>query len=238
MAIAGTSQTFTMDVMDQQHTRNSIAAGYVRYADRHDAGRRLAAAVCDAIPERGDEVVVLAMPRGGVPVASEVATALRTPLHLVLVRKLGVPDQPELAVGAIGEGGARFVDGGMARRFGITPASLAAVEQRERHELERRRRVYGDTARRPALRNRVAVVVDDGIATGATARAACRAARCLGATTVVLAVPAAPSGWRQALAGEADVLIATGEADVPAVGFWYDDFSQVSDDEVIRLLAA
>ena len=224
--------------MDQQQTRSSITAGYVRFADRHDAGRQLATAVREAIHERGDDVVVLAMPRGGVPVAAEVATALRTSLHLVMVRKLGVPEQPELALGAIGEGGARFVDGGLARRFGVTPASLAAVERRERLELERRERLYGDVARRPSLTGKVAVIVDDGIATGATARAACRAARGLGASTVVLAVPAAPPDWRRSLVGEADVLIAVGEADVPAVGFWYDDFSQVSDDEVIRLLTA
>jgi putative phosphoribosyl transferase len=227
-----------MDTMDQQQTRSSLAAGYIRFTDRRDAGRQLAVAVRDAIRERENEVVVLAMPRGGVPVAAEVATALRAPLHLVMVRKLGVPDQPELALGAIGEGGARYVDGGLARRFGVTPAALAVVEQRERLELERRERRYGDSARRPSLKGKVAVVVDDGIATGATARAACRAARGLGASTVVLAVPAAPSNWRQSLVGEADVLVAVGEADVPAVGFWYDDFGQVSDDDVVRLLGA
>lgn len=223
--------------MDQQQRPSSISAGYVRFADRRDAGRQLAVAVRESIHERGDEVVVLAMPRGGVPVAAEVAVALGSPLHLVMVRKLGVPDQPELALGAIGEGGARFVDGGLARRFGVTPASLAIVERRERAELERRERRYGDAARRPSLKGKVAVIVDDGIATGATARAACRAARGLGAATVVLAVPAAPSGWRQSLVGEADVMVAVGEADVPAVGFWYDDFAQVSDEEVVRLLA-
>lgn len=168
--------------------------------------------------------------------AAEVAEALGSPLHLIMVRKLGVPDQPELAVGAIGEGGAKFVDGGIARRFGVTPHALAAVEERERQELERRTLWYGDARRRPSLIGKTAVIVDDGIATGATARAACRAARGLGAAFVVLAVPAAPLDWAESLVGEADQFVAVGEADVPAVGMWYDDFSQVSDDDVISLL--
>lgn len=225
-----------MGTMDQRQQTTSVTAGYTRFTDRHDAGRRLAALVLEAIEQRGDDVVVLAMPRGGVPVGAEVAAALRCQLHLVMVRKLAAPTQPELAIGAIGEGGAKYVDGGLARRFGVTPAELAAVEDVERRELERRTLRYGDAARRPSLKGRVAVVVDDGIATGATARAACRAARGLGAATVVLAVPAAPAGWQAALVGEADLLIAVGEADVPAVGFWYDDFAQVSDDDVVRML--
>lgn len=217
-------------------TAQPATSGFTRFDDRADAGRRLAEVVLTAVSARGGQVVVLAMPRGGVPVAAEVAAALGAPLHLVMVRKLGAPDQPELAIGAIGEGGAKFVDGGLARRLGVTPGGLAAVEARERAELERRTVRYDDAAHRPSLVGKVAIVVDDGIATGATARAACRAARGLGATTVVLAVPAAPLGWRESLAGEADLYVAVGEADVPAVGLWYSDFSQVSDDEVERLL--
>ena len=162
------------------------------FADRVDAGRRLAARLGHL---RGEPVVVLGLPRGGVPVAFEVAAALGAPLDVIVVRKLGVPFQPELGMGAIGEDGARIINDEIVRLAGVTDRQLAEVESRERAELERRAlRFRGDRPRVP-LEGRIAVVVDDGIATGSTARAACQVARAHGAARVVLAVPVAPPGW-------------------------------------------
>jgi putative phosphoribosyl transferase len=205
------------------------------FADRLDAGRRLAARLEHL---RAPSVVVLGLPRGGVPVAAEVARVLGAPLDVIVVRKLGVPFQPELAMGAIGEDGVRVVDDEIVRKARISESDLAAVEARERAELERRaRRFRGDRPRTP-LAGRTAVIVDDGIATGSTARAACRVARAQGATRVVLAVPVAPEGWQARIGGDADECIAL---DTPepfwAVGQFYDDFSQTSDDEVVDCLA-
>jgi putative phosphoribosyl transferase len=204
------------------------------FANRLDAGRRLAARLEHL---RGQPVVVLGLPRGGVPVAFEVARSLDAPLDVIVVRKLGVPFQPELGMGAIGEDGIRIINDeivGMAR---ISESDLAAVEARERAELERRaRRFRGDRPRTP-LTGRTAVIVDDGIATGSTARAACHVARAQGATRVVLAVPVAPVGWTARIGRDADECIAL---DTPepfwAIGRFYADFSQTSDDEVVDCL--
>lgn len=207
------------------------------FVNRADAGRRLAARL-DRF--RGADVVVLALPRGGVPVAEAVARDLGAPLDVILVRKLGVPYQPELAMGAIGEGGVRVIDPMTMRMAGVTEHELAAVEARERIELERRsRHLRGD---RPlvALAGRTALVVDDGIATGSTARAACRIARARGATRVVLAVPVAPPEAAAELThdGDIDDVVCL---DTPhpfrAVGEWYVDFSQTTDEEVLDCLA-
>lgn len=204
------------------------------FADRADAGRQLAERLSSL---RGEDVVVLALPRGGVPVAHEVAQALDAPLDVIVVRKLGVPSQPELAMGAIGEDGARVLNRDVLHAARVGDAELAAVEERERDELARRaRRFRADRPREP-LAGRTAVIVDDGIATGATARAACHVAREHGATRVVLAVPVAPAAWADAPHPEADEVVCV---ETPrwfsAIGQFYGDFSQTSDDEVISLL--
>ena len=204
------------------------------FADRADAGRQLAAKLGHL---RGEPVVVLGLPRGGVPVALPVARALGAPLDVIVVRKLGVPFQPELAMGAVGEGGVRVLSREVVREAMVSEKEIAAVESRERAELERRvRRLRGGRPRLP-LEGKVAVVVDDGIATGSTARAACQIARAQGAARIVLAVPVAPPGWEAGFGGVADepVCVAT-PAGFFAIGQFYGDFSQVSDDEVIACL--
>lgn len=174
------------------------------FTDRVDAGRRLGAALR---PFADADVVVVGLPRGGVPVAFEVARALDAPLDVVVVRKLGVPFQPELAMGAVGEGGARVLDNDVLRSAGVGEHDLADVEQRERAEVERRARSFrGDRPRVP-LRGRTVIVVDDGIATGSTARAACQVVRTQGAARVVLAVPVAPAGIEERMRPDADEVI-------------------------------
>ncbi|MFJ3790051.1 phosphoribosyltransferase family protein [Kitasatospora sp. NPDC090091] len=205
------------------------------FTDRTDAGRRLAARLGHL---RAPGTVVVALPRGGVPVAAEVAAALGAPLDICVIRKLGVPYQPELGMGAIGEDGIRVLNDQVMRVAGVTDEQLAHVEKLERAELERRARRYrGDRA--PAdLRGSTVVVVDDGIATGSTARAACRIVRARGAARVVLAVPVAPHDWVDRLADVADELICVGTpSPFFAIGEFYGDFSQTTDEEVLRLLA-
>ena len=208
----------------------------MRFRDRSDAGRRLASRLQDL---RDKDVVVLGLPRGGVAVAAEVARALAAPLDIILVRKLGVPAQPELGMGAIGESGARIINPDVVRYAQVSEAQIAEVERMERAELERRvRRFRGDTPREP-LAGRIAVIVDDGIATGSTARAACQVARALGAAAVVLAVPVAPPSADRALRGDADEVICLEMPDhFQAIGEWYEDFAQTSDEEVVALLQA
>src|SRR3954449_3324580 len=159
------------------------------FADRADGGRRLASLLAHL---RDEHPVVLALPRGGVPVAYEVARALGAPLDVILVRKLGVPVQPELAMGALGEDGVRVLNGDVLRSAGVTAAELAAVEAGQRAELERRTTGLRRRWPRIDLAGRTVIIVDDGIATGATARAACTVARAHGAARVVLAAPVAP----------------------------------------------
>ena len=208
----------------------------MRFRDRSDAGRQLASRL---LPLRGTDAVVLGLPRGGVAVAAQVARALDAPLDVILVRKLGVPSQPELGMGAIGEEGARVINADVVRYAQVSEADISAVERRERAELERRiKRYRGDTPREP-LAGRTAILVDDGIATGSTARAACQVARALGASRVVLAVPVAPPSARTTLADAIDELICL---ETPgrflAIGEWYEDFSQTRDEEVVSLLRA
>jgi putative phosphoribosyl transferase len=212
-----------------------------RFRDRVDAGRQLAVLLAD-VPSTGggppDDVLVLGLPRGGVPVAAEVALALGAPLDLLVVRKLGVPRQPELAMGAIGEHGVRIVDQERVREAGVNDLVLAAVEAHERAELERRANLYRGDRAPMWLRGRTALVVDDGIATGSTALAAVAVARELGARRVVVAAPVASLQAVEALTGEADdVRCLFVPARFQAVGQWYDDFSPTTDQEVVDTLA-
>ncbi len=206
------------------------------FLDRSDAGRRLAGRMLHL---RNEDVVVLGLPRGGIPVAAEVARALGAPLDVIVVRKLGVPVQPELGMGAIGEGDVRIINPEVVEIARVTQDEIAAVEVRERAELERRaRRFRGERPRTP-LAGRTAIIIDDGIATGSTARAACQVARAQGAQRVVLAVPVAPPSACAALAADADEVICLETPEhFLAIGEWYQDFSQTSDDEVVSLLAA
>jgi len=204
------------------------------FVDRADAGRRLAA-LLERL--RGSDVVVVGLPRGGVPVAFEVARVLDAPLDVIVVRKLGVPFQPELGMGAIGEGGARVVDERVVVAAGVSAEEFAAVEVRERVELERRVRRFRGERLPVSLAGRTVVVVDDGIATGSTARAACQVARAQGAARVVLAVPVAPPASLATLRRDADeVVCLEAPATFFAIGQFYEDFTQTSDDEVIGLL--
>ncbi|MHC0430661.1 alpha/beta family hydrolase [Streptomyces sp. O3] len=205
------------------------------FTDRVDAGRRLAEAVRHLAKERP---VVLGLPRGGIPVAYEVARELGAPLDVIVVRKLGVPYQPELGFGAIGENGVRVVSDDIVRRCGVASADLAAVEDTEERELRRRVRRYRDGRRRVTFEGRTVIVVDDGIATGATAAAACQVARAQGAAKVVLAVPAAPPDAAYRLSEVADdVVCLTTPVAFGSVGERYRDFAQTSDEEVVALLA-
>ncbi|MFF2509443.1 phosphoribosyltransferase family protein [Streptomyces sp. NPDC058067] len=207
----------------------------MRFTDRTDAGRRLATALQHL---RGEQPVVLGLPRGGVPVAFEVASALGAPLDVIVVRKLGVPYQPELAFGAIGEGGVRVLNEDIVRHCGIDPDHIAAVERVERQELERRARRYRG-GRPPAAGDaRTVIVVDDGIATGATAAAACQVVRARGAAHVVLAVPVGPPDAVHRLSGVADEMVCLSAPPLfGSVGEWYVDFSQTTDEEVAACLA-
>ncbi len=203
--------------------------------DRTDAGRHLARSL-DRL--RGSDVVVLGLPRGGVPVAFEVARALGAPLDVIVVRKLGVPYQPELAMGAIGEGGIRVSNDEVIRRGGITAQEIAAVEKRERADLDQQAGTFRAGRPHVDVAGRTAVVVDDGIATGSTARAACQVARQMGAKEVVLAVPVGAPESIESLRNVCDEVVCLYSPDFfIAVGTFYDDFRHVSDREVIGLLA-
>lgn len=207
----------------------------VEFADRFEAGRRLAEWLEHL---RGQDIVVLGLPRGGVPVAFEVARALNAPLDVIVVRKLGVPFQPELAMGAIGEGGVRVLDSQVLRLARVTDEQLNTVETRERAVLEARIDQLRRGRQRVSLTGRTALIVDDGIATGSTARVACGVARQLGATTVVLAVPVAPAASLQSMPGVDEVVCVALPLPFQAVGCHYSDFSPTSDDEVMALLDA
>jgi putative phosphoribosyl transferase len=204
------------------------------FTDRADAGRRLARQLRHL---GGRGVVVLGLPRGGVQVAFEVAEELRAPLDVIVVRKLGVPFQPEYAFGAIGEGGVRVIDDHVTQQTGLSGAEIDAVEGRERAELDRRvGRLRGGRLPIP-LAGRTVVIVDDGMATGATARAACQVARARGAGRVVLAVPVGPAESVELLGQVADeVVCANTPAGFFAIGEWYADFAQASDQQVTDLL--
>lgn len=205
----------------------------VLFRDRVDAGRQLARQLLDL---RGQDVVVLGIPRGGVPVAFEVAAALDAPLDVIVVRKLGVPFQPEFAMGAIGEGGEELVDESIVALTGVTDDEVAAVEARERADLDARVARLRPGRNRMSLQGRTAVIVDDGVATGATAQVACDVARRFGAERVVLAVPVIAASTLPNLTGADDIVYVAAPETFWAVGQFYSDFSATADAEVVRLL--
>lgn len=207
------------------------------FSDRIDAGRKLAKALA---PYKNQHPVVLALPRGGVPVAAEIATALDAPLDLVLVRKIGAPLQPELAMGAVVDGSKPVIvrNEHVIRQGGISERDFATVRDRQLAEIERRRKRYLGGRAHPTLEDRTVIVVDDGIATGATTRAALRALRMRNPRKLVLAVPVAPTQSLKDLKDDADAIICLEDyEDFGAIGQFYDDFTQVSDAEVTALLA-
>ena len=201
---------------------------------RVDAGRRLAALLEHV---RLDRPTVLGIPRGGVPVAAQIASALHAPLDVLVVRKLGVPGHAEFGFGAIGEDGARVLDGDVVARLSLDQATIEQVAERERAELERRVALYRPDQPALDLSGRTAVIVDDGVAMGGTMLAAIDVARALGAPRIVVAVGVAPHDAVSRLRRAADeVVVALSPRVFSAVGQWYRDFSQVPDDEVVRLL--
>jgi putative phosphoribosyl transferase len=205
------------------------------FPDRSEAGRWLAERL-KAYAHRPD-VIVLALPRGGVPVAFELARALDVPLDVFLVRKLGLPGQEELAMGAIASGGVRVLNDEVVRALAVPPSVIDAVARREEEELRRREEAYRGSRPSPDVRGRVVILVDDGLATGSTMRAAVRAVKQMQPARVVVAVPVAAAATRDDLAAEVDEIVcATPPEPFLAVGRWYQDFSQTTDDEVRDLL--
>lgn len=205
-----------------------------RFADRTDAGRQLAAALSKA---QLVDPVVLALPRGGVPVAAEVAEALRAPLDVLISRKVGAPRSPETGIGAVAEGGVEVSDPWALEIYGISGEQFRVLAQRELGELERRRALYRGSAEPLQLEGRDVVVVDDGLATGVTAEAAVIAARRLGARQVVLAVPTAATDSARRLQPLVEDLVAVIRSDdFVAVGRWYERFDQTPDETVIEIL--
>jgi predicted phosphoribosyltransferase len=206
------------------------------FANRREAGAALATRLQKF--KNRDDVVVLALPRGGVPVAYEVAQAIGAPLDVFLVRKLGLPAHRELAMGAIASGGVRVLNDDMVRQLGIPPAVIDYVAQQEAQELERRERAYRGDRPPPEVRGRTVILVDDGLATGASMRAAVLALRRLEPARIVVAVPAAaPEACEEMRRLADEVICAIAPEFFRAVGYWYEDFSQTSDDEVRRLLS-
>jgi len=207
------------------------------FIDRMDAGRQLAKALARYKAQRP---VVLALPRGGVPVAAEVATVLDAPLDLILVRKIGVPFQPELAMGAVVDGGKPVIvrNEDVISLTGVSEQEFNATCDQQLAEIERRRKLYLGNRPHPQIAGRAVIVIDDGIATGATTRAALQAIRMRKPSKLVLAVPVAPTESLKELHGEADEIICLEDyEDFGAIGLFYSDFRQVSDTEVIEILA-
>jgi len=207
------------------------------FADRRTAGRQLAARLHHL---RADEPLVLALPRGGVPVGFEVARELDAPLDILLVRKIGVPWQPELALGAVVDGADPqvLINEGLAEELAVEPSYIESETARQLSEIERRRRIYLGDKPPPVLGGRTIIIVDDGIATGSTARAALRAVRKAGARGIVLAVPLAPEDTIEQLGAEVDEIVCLlSPSPFIAVGAHYGEFRQVADTEVIALVA-
>ena len=208
----------------------------MRFRNRIDAGRRLGAALSDFAGRR--DVIVLGLPRGGVPVAGEVARALGLPLDVFLVRKIGFPGHPEYALGAIAEGGVRVLTQQAVRELGISPAAVDQITARERLELERRDRRYRAGRALQPLKDRTVILVDDGLATGASMEAAVHALRQMTHGSIVVAAPVGAADTCARLAGIADKVVCPYTPDAfSAVGLWYEDFSQTTDEEVAQVLA-
>ncbi len=206
-----------------------------RYRDRRDAGRALAAGLGDYADQ--PHVLVLALPRGGVPVAYEVARALNAPLDVFIVRKLGVPGHEELAMGAIATGGIRVLNEQVIGMLGVTEDAVAAAATREQEELERREREYRGSRPAPAVQGRTVILVDDGLATGATMRAAAAALRVQEPERLIVAVPVAARETCEEFREEVDDVVCTVTPEpFYGVGMWYEDFSQTTDEEVHELL--
>jgi putative phosphoribosyl transferase len=204
------------------------------FADRDDAGQQLAGQLEHL---RGEPVMVVGLPRGGVPVAAQVARKLNAPLDVIIVRKLGVPFQPELAMGAVGEDNVVVTSPDVIAMAGVSPGELARTEAAERARVATAADRYRAGRPRLDLTGQVAVVVDDGIATGSTARAACEIARAHGAARVVLAAPVAPRGWQERVGGVADEFACVLEpVHFLGIGEFYEDFSQTADEQVVACL--
>ncbi len=211
-------------------------SGGERFADRREAGLRLAKRL-EAYGRRSD-VVVLGLARGGLPVAFEVARELSAPLDVYLVRKLGVPGHEELAMGAIASGGARVLDDRVVSHLDIDEETIARVAASEQQELERRERLYREGRPAPRVEGRTAILVDDGLATGSSMRAAAAALRARRPGSVVAAVPVAPAEACEVVRAEVDELICLAKPEpFYAVGLWYERFEQTSDEEIRDLLA-
>jgi len=207
------------------------------FSNRTEAGRKLAEALAFY---KGQHPVILALPRGGAPVAAEIAAALEAPLDLVLVRKIGVPFQPELAMGAVIDGQEPLVvrNEQVIRMAEINQSEFDAIRDRELEEIERRRKLYLGSRPHPELKGQTVIIVDDGIATGATIRVALRAIRMRKPRKLILAVPVAPTQSLDELRTEADEIVCLEDyEDFGAIGLYYSDFRQISDAEVIELLA-
>jgi putative phosphoribosyl transferase len=206
------------------------------FRDRRHAGRLLASEL-EGYADRPD-LLVLALPRGGVPVGYEVARALNAPLDVFLVRKLGVPGHEELAMGAIASGGVRVINDSVVRNMGVPPSAIEQVAQEERLELDRRERAYRGERAAPELAGRTVILVDDGLATGSTMRAAAAALKRGNPRRIVVAVPVAAPETCAEFRDEVDEIVCARTPEpFRAVGLWYDDFSQTSDAEVSELLA-
>jgi predicted phosphoribosyltransferase len=204
------------------------------FHDRQDAGRRLAKGL---IRYRDENPIVLALPRGGVPVGYEIARALEAPLDVLVARKLGTPDQPELAMGAVAPGGVLILNERLVRWLEFSEEQIERIATRERAEMERRLRLFRGERSAPVVRGKTVILVDDGIATGMTVRAAILSLRRQGPRSLVLAVPVCAAQTAKELRFEVDELVCLKTpTDLLAIGYWYENFEQISDDEVVRIL--
>jgi len=204
------------------------------FKDREDAGRRLAV----RLTRYGDEApVILALPRGGVPVAYEISRSLNAPLDVFIARKLGAPGQPELGIGAVAQGGTRVLNERIVQQLGIPDDYLERIAAKEEEEVKRRLRLLRGDRPEPDVRGRTVILVDDGLATGVTARAAIRALREREPRRLVLAVPVCAAQTAEVIRPEVEDLVSLETpSDLYAIGYWYEDFEQVSDEEGVELL--